>query len=890
MKRVVFNFVALVLLTAFSACNNEQIIPDPDDPEVRGAGNISLKVYVPKGSISTYAEDASEGENRIDTLFVELWQEDESSVLQRIESDTFAIKPYKDSHLTPEGGDSTWRVQYDADGLTQGKDVIARVYANRKDVNIIHNGEEIETPSTVFPTPPPPFLMTGEEKLTYGATAYTGTVHIARNVAKLRINVTRDAVFLPSDLEIVYPGIRIQALNVADRTSLFESVTPGAATGVTYINYNERPARCALTVGSNGGLLDSLYLYENYRTGYTVDVNTTQVKVTIPTHSVLEGDKTDSYTYTIRTNGSYDILRNYIYTLDIKVRGQSLEPLISLNMQPWNDVNLDGSILGTYLTMQTSEIEFNADGYAEVAFCTDAQAVYVDYSEFNDNNTVKIGNEIKTVNIQPTDPNLAPNDLDHVYQGQVLVDKRVCTSFGFQIDPLSGIKPNSLNFSGKICIRAGNIVKCISFVGQRIYDAHYIVGENLLNTGDLFTSAIVDTEGSGKWLQVSPQRLFTGDTTTNYTGAAIPLYLHLAENLTGDTRKGSITVLSNNVEKKIYIQQLSAIPIGRFGYEGANADDTENYNRQLYLEQLYESSPMSQYKDASNASLPTNNNVYNGLGTARANFDQINYKLPATPFNWKDADYRAINYCAYKNRDENLNGVIDPDEIKWYLPSQAQLMAMWVTYEAYKNAPFSNFKAEAYWSSTNNERYPKEAQCLNFIYGNVGHYKGSEEYWTRCVRNGEPLSNNRVHPTTCNLGAIMYVNDLPQELIGDWNSNRVNANENAEVNKKFYSWTTMGYTYFVDNPMTWDEAMTVCGGSLPTQRELQLAWLSKSAIEALDPSFKFKDDYYWTSTESSTHPTDAYMVWMGSGSAGDLGNTPHIVKTHKARARCVDPC
>jgi len=228
---------------------------------------------------------------------------------------------------------------------------------------------------------------------------------------------------------------------------------------------------------TSGGQIDSLYLNENYRTltNYNPGTNTTQVKVTIPTQSLTEGNKTDSNTYTIYTNGSYDIKRNYIYTLDIKLRGQSLEPLISLNLQPWDDINLDGSILGTYLTMRTSEIEFNENGYAEIAFCTDAQAVYVNYDEFNDNNTAKIGNEIKTVNIRPADPFLTDG-----YEGQVLVDKRVCTSFGFQIDT-SVIKPNSLNFSGKICIKAGNIVKCISFVGQKIYDAHFIVGDSTIS-------------------------------------------------------------------------------------------------------------------------------------------------------------------------------------------------------------------------------------------------------------------------------------------------------------------------------------------------------------------------------------------------------------------------
>jgi hypothetical protein len=736
--------------------------------------------------------------------------------------------------------------------------------------------------------------MTGIDTLDYGAGAYTGTIHIVRNVAKLRINVTRDAVFLPSDLEIDYPNIKIQALNVADRTSLFESATPGAATGVTYINYNERPARCASTVGSNGGLLDSLYLYENYRSNYIVGTNTTQVRVTIPTKSVTEGNKTAAYTYTLRSNDSYDILRNYIYTLDIKVRGQSLEPLISLNMQPWNDVNLDGSILGTYLTMRTSEIEFDENGYAEVAFCTDAQAVYVNYSEFNTYNTVQIGDEIKTVNIQPADPNLTPD-----YQGQVLMDKRVCTSFGFQIDPLTGIEPNSLDFSGKICIKAGNIVKCISFVGQRIYDAHFIVGDSLLGASDLFTSATVAMESGSGWLEVSTNRLYTTAASSSYSGSAVPLYLHLDENLTGNIRKGSITVLSNNVEKKIYIQQLPAIPIGRFGYEGTG--DAGNFDRQLYVEQRYEYITMPTYRDPNPdipiVPMPTDNNIYNGLGTARSitNFDENNYKTAPFFFNWQAAIYQAINYCAYKNRPASKTSVMTVNDIKWYLPSQAQLMAMWITYEVYKNMPNSNFKTDTYWSSTNNILYKREAQYLNFNYGNVGHYLRDKKYWARCVRNGSAATSMIV--ATATEMNIDFTKAMPTDSYTS--EHKVGAiNDASPANRTLYHKLKLTASDS-GTKKTWEEARTICNNMgqywrLPTQKELQAIWILKAEIlaEALAKGFvnfvNFADDYYWTTTESSTHTTNAYMVYMGSTPAGDAGNTPHIVKTDKAASvRCV---
>ncbi|MDR2145704.1 MAG: hypothetical protein LBE91_04505, partial [Tannerella sp.] len=501
MKRIVFNLIALVLLgAAFTACNNEQIV-DPDIPGNGGDGagteggdgtSISLRVYVPNGGrgVSTYAGEFASGyENVIDTMFVDLRQ---GAAI--VETDTVVIP----SPNVTVVNDSTWILKYEVDGLTTGA-ITAEVYANRRTAKVI-NAE--------IPLPDPGnretlFMMTGTGSLVANGsgTGYEGTVHIQRNVAKLRINVSKNDIFLPSDLEIDYPGIEVQVLDAATTTLPFGP----AKNDVAVFDYAERSAHRSTDLTkfslTGGGQVDSAYLYENYRNSYSVGTNVTQVRVTIPTLSPSEGNKTDSYVYTIYTNNpdSTFILRNYIYTLDIKVRGQSLEPLVTLDLKPWNDIAIDGSILGTYLKMETSEIEFDASGRAEIRFCTDAQAVYIDYDEFNNNNApYNIGDEILTENIQPADQNLVPG-----YEGQVILDKTECNSFVFKIDP-SKIDPSSIGFSGNICIKAGNIRKCISFVGQRIYDAHYIVGDYLLGVTDKFTSAIVETEsGIGDWLEVS---------------------------------------------------------------------------------------------------------------------------------------------------------------------------------------------------------------------------------------------------------------------------------------------------------------------------------------------------------------------------------------------------
>jgi hypothetical protein len=344
---------------------------------------------------------------------------------------------------------------------------------------------------------------------------------------------------------------------------------------------------------------------------------------------------------------------------------------------------------------------------------------------------------------------------------------------------------------------------------------------------------------------------------------------------------------------------LPALPIGQFGYDGANGDDALLFNRQLYTEQLYEYTTMPTYSNASNTSLPlNNNNIYNGLGTTRANFDGANYTGAPTPLDWHKTYYEAINYCAYKNRPstKGASGAITTADVKWYLPSQAQLMAMWISYESYKGASASNFKTDSYWSATNNILYPGESQYLNFNYGNVGHYNRSTKYVTRCVRNeaAPPL----IFTPMVSGSAIAHEAIIDFSVTGAMPASAYTiaskgtgiGNELSGANKTLFR--KIGIAAAEGTQMTWLQAQTYCanysggGWRLPTQRELQAIWILKVELEnaGLTP---FANDYYWTATESSSYNTNAWMVWMSSSPAGDAGNTPHIIKTHKASVRCV---
>ena len=609
-----------------------------------------------------------------------------------------------------------------------------------------------------------------------------------------------------------------------------------------------------------------------------------------------------------------------------------MDPLITLDLTPWEDVNIDGSIGGTYLTTDVSEIVFDSDpssptyGEATINFCTDAQAVYFDFTEFNLNNPTRtLGFDSVTNSlildggIVPADPLLAPNGFT---DGQILLDQGHCGSFKFKLKLSDFPEFPSVNFSGSICVRAGNIVKCFTFPAINMYDAHFIVGEPIFE-GELFTGA---TTQGGNWLEVSRgNRLYNNSTGTSLTtAAAAQIYLHLDENLTGDTRTGSVTLTNGSVTKKINISQLSAIPVGRFGYSTNNSStDVRTYDAGLFTEQLYEYERGVNYANVAAAGIPAQNFIYNGWGTAVAGWGTPTANIVIASytnnFKYQDALYSAINYCAYKNRPATRGGTLTANDIRWYLPSQAQLMGMWTSYESHKDIATSTFKATdslAYWSATSNSRNipgANEAQYLNFKYGNVGHTKmhvsvaGTERWATRCVRNGD----NTNYPTSGMITSgspvtINFANGLPAESHNNTAKTANGTGTEHSTNNRTLFRTLRVASRDHTSPVKWDAA-TNCSGytegsltsgwRLPTQRELQAIWILQSEIKAANPAtfdLLKDDDYYWSATEASqtwnnsaNKYTNAWVVFGSVSDPGGSGNTPHRNKEEFSRVRCV---
>ena len=924
MKRIALIFIGVMSL--LMACEHKVPEPEIDIPggTPDGKNRLSLNIHIPNNSASTYAnENASPYENYIDLLFIVLYQ---GSVA--IDTTTFSradeTNPNKTFKIV---SDSIIEVGYEVDNITTGA-LNVQVFANRLNPSTLGSNTEIPIPLGDGPTS---FYMSGEttSQLTNTGTAYFGEVHLIRNVAKLRINVSLNSIFIPGDLDIDYNGIVVEVTKTPNTTSKFNNSAALDLAPGDYISYpprtipgtgptNLRRSDTKFESGNsdkmlNGGQIDSLYLYENKRTSFDLtkpSANKTQIKITIPTTSPTEGNKSSSYTYDLSTiliaSTSFNILRNYIYTLNIKVRGQNLDPLITLELLPWNDVLLDGSILGTYLTTDISEIIFSSNGYANIDFCTDAQAVYFDFSNFNNNNSNKIdfssSASITPDYIEPADPFLAPAGFT---DGQILLDKRHCGSFGFslKLSDFPGF-PN-VDFSGSICMKAGNIVKCFTFPGINKYDAHYIVGEPLFNN-EPFTSATAVQQTGGTspvWLQVSTSRLYTG-ATQNYSGSALPLYLHLDENLTGNIRTGYITLTNTSGSKKINISQLPAVKVGRFGYTAAVATDDSIYNSGLYMEQLHEfGTTKPVYLFSSGSPVSYVNALYNGRVSAISAFDWTQYGTNPY-FNYQNTLYQAINYCAQKNRISGTSAL--NNELKWYLPSQAQLMGMWLTANRSDstNSDFKkgNDKADFFWSSTDNKLYSNEAQYVNLIYGNAGHYFKTTPYWARCVRN-DPAAVN----------SMVWVYGSPQAVAlrfyssygmpeGSFTSASKSDPTTEAANRTLYGGSNIGLRVALNDAQSsasvWSSS--ACSGyvengvtswRLPTQRELQAIWILQSEMKSSLNAFNLlANDYYWSATSApSAFPNNAWVVYGSRSRAtpGDSGNAPHRNKNERSRVRCV---
>ena len=371
-------FSGLCMVSCVSEAIEEAIPFVPDFPIGK---NVSISIQAPKNSISTYATETGDThENHIDTLFINIL---ENNMLVE------EIKLYGNALQTvSESNDTIVHVTRELDNLSGGT-LTAEVFANYTEVKPITS----EIPLPDKNDDEKWVMMSGSGTLAFNGIAYHGTIVLVRNVAKLRVRISKHPACMPSNLVIDYSQIKVETLQVPDRTQLFAPPPIITPPGLAYIaNYTSRSGNTLRTEKPlaifDGGQIDSLYLYENYLDNSDYNVyNTTQVKITVPTQEPGMPVKTAEYTYQLYTEGSFQIKRNHIYVLDIQIAGQSLEPFVAIDMLSWNDVNVIGDIHGSFLNLNQSKVYLSPSATKKnpttIIYHTDNTSVTLDWSKVN---------------------------------------------------------------------------------------------------------------------------------------------------------------------------------------------------------------------------------------------------------------------------------------------------------------------------------------------------------------------------------------------------------------------------------------------------------------------------------------------------------------------------
>lgn len=247
----------------------------------------------------------------------------------------------------------------------------------------------------------------------------------------------------------------------------------------------------------------------------------------------------------------------------------------------------------------------------------------------------------------------------------------------------------------------------------------------------------------------------------------------------------------------------------------------------------------------------------------------------------------AARYCHEKNWDENGNGQIDPDEAKWYLPSQQELQLFWTYREKL------NVAKDYYWSSTSataDEAFAvsmlESAPDPKYTYDGVQQplskitVVAKNRPRVRCVRRIPTATANvkRYAPMIIyeNKSLLIDCSNLTSDMFTTQSKYGISQNDigsilkaNSKVFKKLLVQLEQpaAVTY---SPLHLDvgKCDESKGWRLPTQREMLLIWSVKDLIAAETGSTTnfapFINGNYWTMTRSVSKQ---YIVDFNTGLA-----------------------
>lgn len=178
----------------------------------------------------------------------------------------------------------------------------------------------------------------------------------------------------------------------------------------------------------------------------------------------------------------------------------------------------------------------------------------------------------------------------------------------------------------------------------------------------------------------------------------------------------------------IPISQYGLKTIGQVGgYQDGNynallgVESVEEYRMQYYIREgfpqdVINNGPFWRYRPQ----LVNHNQAYDGKQATIDHYEDYRrlFTNNIPPIRWattSDGVYNpqsntnAADYCMRKNRDEDGNGIIEGDEVKWYLPTPVQVMQMFTWRDAFRggaytlnhDVPFGGSSYSRYYWTTN---------------------------------------------------------------------------------------------------------------------------------------------------------------------------------------------
>lgn len=263
----------------------------------------------------------------------------------------------------------------------------------------------------------------------------------------------------------------------------------------------------------------------------------------------------------------------------------------------------------------------------------------------------------------------------------------------------------------------------------------------------------------------------------------------------------------------------------------------------------------------------------------------------------------AADYCMRKNRDENGDGWITGDEVKWYLPTPAQqyMIAFWQDEFRFPANQGSSTLEGAYWSVYQADasnaleiNYSTVASQVNIF--PVANYGFNNRRKVRCVRDIN-LPKGYLPPVykSGRFVAVNLTNYLPANKVEPKNHHAgiidygpYPMTNNAKLARTFYFGKAEPYQFLNPNPNTYGSLQQPCVNFkehgetdwiMPSQREMLFIFAHAGLIDHVGNSVNsyanLRTSYYWTNTSGN------FKIDFTSGANG--GNNT----SDRAYFRCV---